>query len=39
MVQVLIQNSNIGLVASKREFIYDANYLSDDSKVWTQNIW
>lgn len=36
MVQVLIQNSNIGLVASKRDFIYDVNYLSDDLKVWTQ---
>ena len=36
MVQVLIQNSNIGLVASKRDFIYDINYLSDDLKVWIQ---
>ena len=34
MVQVLIQNSNIGLVASKREFIYEANYFSDETKVW-----
>ena len=34
MVDVLENNKKISLVASKREIIVEASYLSEDSKIW-----